>query len=42
VEILVDGNLVPPIGGPGAVRKDVPLDPDLLKSGPAVPVPARR
>lgn len=42
VEILVDGALVPPLGGQGAVRKDVPLDPDLLKAGPVPPVPGRR
>jgi cytoskeleton protein RodZ len=40
VEIVVDGAVVPSIGGPGAVRKDVPLDPDLLKAGPVAPVPA--
>ena len=34
VEILVDGAVVPSIGGQGSVRKDVPLDPDLLKAGP--------
>jgi len=41
IEILVDGTMVPSIGGPGAVRKDVPLDPDQLKAGPvpAVPIP---
>jgi cytoskeleton protein RodZ len=38
VEILVDGVAVPSIGGPGAVRKDVVLDPDQLKAGPVVPV----
>jgi len=37
VEILVDGAEVPSIGGPGSVRKDVPLDPDLLKAGPVIP-----
>lgn len=42
VEILVDGALVPSIGGAGAVRKDVPLDPDQLKAGPVVPVSGRR
>jgi cytoskeleton protein RodZ len=41
VEILVDGTLVPSIGGPGSVRKDVALDPDQLKAGPPVP-PAKR
>jgi len=38
VEILVDGIMVPSIGGPGSVRKDVPLDPDPLKAGPITPV----
>jgi cytoskeleton protein RodZ len=42
VEILVDGVLVPPIGSQGAVRKDVPLDPDQLKAGSAGAVPGRR
>jgi len=44
VEILVDGAIVPSLGGPGAVRKDVALDPDQLKAGPVVPVaaPGRR
>ena len=42
IEILVDGSDVPPIGGPGSVRKDVPLDPDLLMAGPAVPVSGHR
>jgi cytoskeleton protein RodZ len=42
VEILVDGTEVPSIGGPGSVRKEVPLDPDLLRSGPAFPVSGRR
>jgi cytoskeleton protein RodZ len=41
VEILVDGNEVPPIGGPGSVRKDVPLDPDLLRAGPVFPTAVR-
>jgi cytoskeleton protein RodZ len=41
IEILVDGVLVPPIGGPGSVRKDVPLDPDPLKSGQVIPVSTR-
>jgi cytoskeleton protein RodZ len=42
VEIMVDGALVPSIGGQGTVRKDVPLDPDLLKIGPVTAVPGRR
>ena len=36
LEILVDGNAVPPIGEEGAVRQGVQLDPSLLRSGTAV------
>jgi cytoskeleton protein RodZ len=32
-DILVDGVPVPPLGASGAVRHDIPLDPDLLKAG---------
>lgn len=32
-DILVDGVAMPPLGGPGAVRREIPLDPDLLKAG---------
>ena len=44
VEILVDGAMVPSIGGSGSVRKDVALDPDQLKAGPVIPAsaPGRR
>ena len=42
VEIVVDGVVVPSIGGQGSVRKDVALDPDQLKAGPVVPVSGRR
>jgi cytoskeleton protein RodZ len=42
IDILVDGIEVPSIGGPGSVRKEVPLDPDLLKSGSVVPVSGHR
>jgi cytoskeleton protein RodZ len=42
VDILVDGVVVPPIGGAGTVRKDVALDPDQLKAGPVVPVSTHR
>src|SRR5262249_16073659 len=35
VDILVDGAEVPSIGGPGSVRKDVPLDPGQLKTAAA-------
>lgn len=42
IEILVDGVPAPALGGAGAVRHDVPLNADLLKSGKlAVPLPAR-
>jgi cytoskeleton protein RodZ len=41
IEILVDGTEVPSIGGPGSVRKEVALDPDLLKAGPVLPVSGR-
>jgi cytoskeleton protein RodZ len=39
LEILVDGQLTPGLGAAQAVRRDVPLDPDRLKSG-APPAPA--
>lgn len=42
VEILVDGVQIPPIGGQGAVRKDVSLDPEPLKEGVVVPAAAHR
>jgi cytoskeleton protein RodZ len=32
-DILVDGATMPPLGASGAVRRDIPLDPDLLKTG---------
>jgi cytoskeleton protein RodZ len=32
-DILVDGLAVPSLGASGAVRHDIPLDPDLLKAG---------
>lgn len=32
-ELVVDGVVARPIGTPGAVRRDVPLDPDLIKEG---------
>ena len=32
-DILVDGVAVPSLGASGAVRHDIPLDPDLLKAG---------
>ena len=30
-ELLVDGEAIPALGGSGAIRRDVPLDPDALK-----------
>jgi len=36
LEILVDGVPIPPIGPFGAVRRDVALDPDILKAGNAM------
>jgi cytoskeleton protein RodZ len=42
VDVMVDGVLAPSLGAAGAVRKDVPLEPDQLKSGAAVPVSTRR
>ncbi|MCK4940291.1 MAG: DUF4115 domain-containing protein, partial [Rhodospirillaceae bacterium] len=36
LEILVDGELVPPIGETGDIRRNVQLDPEQLKSGTAV------
>ncbi|MDH3229206.1 MAG: DUF4115 domain-containing protein [Alphaproteobacteria bacterium] len=35
LEIMVDGAPVPALGPPGQVRRDVQLDPDLLKAGQA-------
>lgn len=32
-DLMVDGTLTPSLGGNGAVRRDIPLDPDLLKDG---------
>ena len=32
-DIMVDGTAVPSLGGSGAVRRDIPLDPEILKSG---------
>ncbi len=35
IELLVDGKPAPPLGLPGAVRRDVVLDPDRLREGAA-------
>ncbi len=32
-DILVDGSATPALGGPGVVRRDLPLDPDAIKGG---------
>lgn len=36
-ELMVDGRLTPPLGNMGVVRRDIPLDPDLVKAGRAAP-----
>ncbi len=33
MELLVDGTPAPPLGPMGAMRRDIPLDPDMLKAG---------
>jgi len=38
-ELLLDGTVLPPFGGAGAVRRDLALDPDLLKEGRLSPQP---
>jgi hypothetical protein len=30
---MLDGVTIPPLGASGAVRRDLPLDPDLIKDG---------
>ena len=35
-DLVVDGQTSPSLGGSGAVRRDLPLDPDLIKSGSLV------
>ena len=37
-ELLVDGVATPPLGRNGAVRRDLPLDPDAIKAGRLTPV----
>ena len=39
MELLVDGVAAPAIGPAGAMRRDVPLDPDVLKAGKANATP---
>ena len=41
LDLLVDGAPVPSLGGPGVVRRDLPLDPDLLRARPAAARPLR-
>jgi cytoskeleton protein RodZ len=36
-ELLVDGVVGPALGGDGAVRRDLPLDPDMIRDGKLVP-----
>jgi cytoskeleton protein RodZ len=36
-ELVVDGVVSPLLGNPGAVRRDLPLDPDLIKQGRLAP-----
>ena len=43
-ELLVDGVATPSLGGDGAVRRDLPLDPDQIRDGKMAasqPVPGR-
>jgi Domain of unknown function (DUF4115) len=37
-ELLVDGIAAPPLGQYGSVRADIPLDPELIRTGKAVPL----
>ena len=37
LEVLVDGEVVPPVGPKGQVRRDIALDPERLKAGTAAP-----
>jgi cytoskeleton protein RodZ len=37
LEMLVDGQPVPGLGGARAVRRDVPISPERLKAGPLPP-----
>jgi len=39
-ELVLDGAVTPPLGTPGAVRRDLPLDPDAVKSGKLAPIAA--
>jgi len=39
-ELVLDGAVTSPLGTPGAVRRDLPLDPDAVKSGKLAPIAA--
>lgn len=39
-ELVLDGATTSPLGTPGAVRRDLPLDPDAVKSGRLAPIAA--
>ncbi len=41
-ELVLDGTATPPLGNPGAVRRDLPLDPDAIRTGRLMPVTAAR
>ncbi len=41
-ELLLDGVATAPLGNPGAVRRDLPLDMDAIRSGRLAPVAATR
>jgi cytoskeleton protein RodZ len=41
-DLVVDGASSPSLGGNGVVRRDLPLDPDLIKDGKLAPAAAAR
>jgi len=41
-ELVLDGVATPPLGNPGAVRRDLPLDPYAVRGGGLAPVSAAR
>jgi cytoskeleton protein RodZ len=36
-QLLIDGVATAPLGSPGAVRRDLPLDPDMIRAGKLSP-----
>jgi cytoskeleton protein RodZ len=40
-DLLLDGAATGPLGGNGVVRRDLPLDPDLVKGGKLLPTNPR-